>query len=96
MAHFGNWGWDIAHDTLSYSNEAAHILGLPEGNHSVCYQDLLKLIHPADNSEFLHYIEQTQSDDKIFDLEHRIVRPDGTERSVHHRAEAAVIKGVCN
>jgi PAS domain-containing protein len=96
MAHFGNWGWDIAHDTLGYSDEAAHILGLPEDNQSVFYQDLQKLIHPADNSDFLHFIEQMQSEDKIFDLEHRSVRPDGIEHSVHHRPEVAVMKGVCN
>jgi len=87
MAHLGNWEWDIVKDTLHCSNEAREIFGANAGGCPPRYAALLALIHPADKAEFLQFIEQVRANGSVHGLKHRIVRPDGAERVVYHRAE---------
>lgn len=88
MSHLGNWDWDLAHNTLHCSDEAARILGLEESDSPFRYEDLVNLIHPAERDEFKRLMDKARNNGDIHRLVHRIIRQDGSERYVRHRAEA--------
>lgn len=87
MAQLGNWEWDLRRNVLHCSGEASHILGLETGDCPSRYEDLVSFIHPADQDNFQRFIDKVHSNDGINELVHHIVRQDGSERIVRHRAE---------
>ena len=88
MAHLGNWEWDLASNTLRCSAEAARVFGLAPGDCPAGYEDLLGFIHADDRARFEAFMDRVRADGEVLDLVHRIVRRDGSERTVRHRAEA--------
>ncbi len=87
MAHLGNWEWDLGADVLNCSDEAGHILGLETIDCSLAYEGLLDLIHPEDRDDFKYFIDKVRGNGDIYELVHRIIRADGSERVVRHHAE---------
>jgi len=86
-AHLGTFEYLAATQTTVWSEEEYRIYGLAPEQPSPTYQDLLQnYIHP-DDAALLHqcFTEATQNT-AIYDLEHRIVRPDGSIRWVHDQA----------
>lgn len=87
MAHLGNWAWDLKGNQLNCSDETARILGLEAIDCSLSYEGLLELIHPEDREDFKFFIDEVRSKGDIYELVHRIIRVDGSERVVRHRAK---------
>jgi PAS domain S-box-containing protein len=79
IARLGSWEWDIAADTTTGSEEARRILGGgPEE-----FNRFLDYVHPDDWLELKQAIEQLFRDrEESFELEYRIIRPDGAERII--------------
>jgi len=87
MAHLGNWEWDLKNNGLNFSAVAAQILGLKELDCSATFEAMLDLIHPEDSDDFKCFIDKVRSGGDTYELVHRIIRPDGSERVVRHHAE---------
>ena len=87
MAHLGSWEWHVRNNALHCSAEAARILESDTENAPSRYDELVGLIHPADRDDFKYFIEKVQSGNNPHELIHRIVRRDGSERTVRHNAE---------
>ncbi len=79
-ARLGIWGWDARADRFTLSEEWRHILGdapLPR-----TLDELSAMTHPDDRADVLRAFDRTLSGEKSYEIEHRLVRPDGEVRTV--------------
>ena len=85
LAHVGSWEWDIEGDELRWSDEVYRIYGVEPGRFEVSYESFLTMVHPEDRPRLEEAVRQALATGGFFEVEHRIVRPDGTERTVAGR-----------
>ena len=89
IAHLGSWEWVIDSNHLAWSDETYRIFGLQPQSREMTYEASLAMIHPDDLPLIKQFVESVQTGS--FDLptphqiEHKIIRPDGTERLVLER-----------
>ena len=87
IAHLGNWDWDIVNDTLYWSDEIYRIFGLESGQSEPNFRDFLKVVHPDDRKTVNTAVDDAVKRKTPYDLDHRIVRPDGRVQFVHEQGE---------
>jgi PAS domain S-box-containing protein len=81
IASLGSWERDLMAETLRWSEETYRILGLsPE--EPVTFEQFIELIHPEDRDRLLRQQERLLEEGTPIDIEYRIRRPDGKERTV--------------
>lgn len=78
---------DFVNGRAILSEESRRIFGLPPKEGALSPEDLMKMIHPEDRRIQKEALEAAMSGRQPFDLEFRIVRPDGDVRFVHCRDE---------
>jgi len=83
IAHIGSWDWDIPADHVSWSDELHRIYGLEPGSREITYDTFLELVHPEDRDRVKARVEEAYASGAPFEIEHRIVRPDGELRTLH-------------
>ena len=83
IAHLGSWDWHIANNTVKGSDELRRIFGLAPETTPVSFQRFLDCIYPDDQPLVMEEM-QTAVDERKDPLpvEYRVVRPDGTIRTV--------------
>ena len=87
IAHLGSFNYVAATQTTEWSEEEYRIYGLIPGGPSPAYDEMLaKHIHPDDAALLHEVFSKAIQNRSIYELEHRIVRPDGTVRWVVDRA----------
>ena len=86
-AHLGSWHRDLSTNTLSWSDEVFRILGSSPQGISPSHQSFLSFVHPDDRDSYERTVNEALDRDEPYDIEHRIVRPDGTIRLVQDRSE---------
>jgi PAS domain S-box-containing protein len=92
IAHLGTWQWDSLTGKLKWSDEVFRIFGLTPP-HGASYHAFLESVHPKDRSTVEKAVKQTlENPGAGYDIQHRIVRPDGSIRVVHERGEVVVDK----
>jgi PAS domain S-box-containing protein len=79
LTQIGSWEWEIATNTLHWSDEMYRIYGL-ELRTPLTYESFLSRIHPDDRAWVEQIVAQAGRDAQPFHFEHRIVRPGGTVR----------------
>ena len=84
LAKIGNWHWSIPESRLiSCSPEYARIHGVgPDEIHALMEEQLEKVIHPGDRERVAAAFERFDEAGCDFEIEYRIVRPDGEIRHV--------------
>ncbi|QRN98532.1 PAS domain S-box protein [Archangium violaceum] len=87
IAHLGNWDWDLASNQFHGSDEVCRILGLAPYACALSYETLLSLVPPDERQGIEKAMEAARERLEPFRLDHRILRPDGTERIVHQEVE---------
>jgi PAS domain S-box-containing protein len=87
LAHLGSWDWDVRSDKVRWSDETFRIYGLAPQVFVPSFDKLLAVVHPEDRKTLSKHLNAVLHEDKPYDFEHRIVRPDGEVRMVHRRAE---------
>lgn len=87
IAHLGSFEYDAANQTTIWSEEEFRIYGLNPKGPSPEYNVMLeKCIHP-DDAKLLHETFMAAMQNQgVYELEHRIVRPDGSVRWVFDKA----------
>ncbi|KYF92323.1 two-component hybrid sensor and regulator [Sorangium cellulosum] len=92
-ADVGTWRIDLT--TLSDTRDASlnRILGLEERETTQPMDDWLSRVHPADRDEVVTAAERTIRERHVYDIIHRIVRPDGAIRWVHDRGRLIIDRG---
>lgn len=85
LAELGSWCLDIPSDEMTISSEMARILGISQNSEVVKFSDLQRWYHPEEAR--LIQAEKTSALQSCgtYDIDHRIVRPDGTIRYVRSR-----------
>jgi PAS domain S-box-containing protein len=87
IVHLGSWEWSILEDKLYWSDEAYRIVGLLRQAHPRPYDEFRKIVHPADRAAVDKAVQECLAGKGPYNIEHRIVRPDGSERVVHELGE---------
>jgi len=90
FANVGTWDWNVQTGDLVWSERIAPLFGYPEGNLETSYENFLNAVHPEDRDAVMNAVNACVADDEPYDIEHRVVWPDGTVRWLHERG--AVIR----
>ncbi|HVF60528.1 MAG TPA: PAS domain S-box protein [Thermoanaerobaculia bacterium] len=77
-ADLGDWSWDAASDVVTFSARAAQIFGIPPGPH-MTWTAMQELLHPADRDRARLEVERVVAERVQYDIEYRVVRPDGRQ-----------------
>ncbi len=90
LAHLGSWEWDLATNTVNWSDEMFRIWGLGPREFAGSYKAVFQLVHPSDRESFAGCVEKAIQDHQSYELEFRIIRPDATRRIVQARGAVVV------
>jgi len=86
-AHLGSWEMNIATGKSIWSDEFFRICGYEPGNIEPSSEIAFTIIHPDDRERASKTIDNSIKTGIPYDIEKRIVRPDGAVRWVHSRGE---------
>ena len=88
IAHVGSWELDYARQRCTASDEAFRIHGLDADPGEVAHETFLDLVHPDEREAVEAAVIRTEQDPTGgYEMQYRLVRPDGAERFVHVRGE---------
>ena len=87
VGHMGFLDWDLATDAIVLSDEMLRIYGLEGGSNLTTPALVGGYTHPDDLDMVREGLTMALGEDQPYDLDHRIVRPDGVVRWVHAQAE---------
>ena len=87
IAHLGSWQRDTLTDELTWSDGIYRIFGLQPQQFGATLGAFMERVHPEDRAAVRAAVEAATVTHGPYDIEHRIVRPDGTERIVRERGE---------
>jgi PAS domain S-box-containing protein len=84
IAHIGNYLWDEVNNEIIQRSEVIYeIYGVSSEDAPNSFADTLDLVHPDDRERVRVAPQMAFVDGASYDLEYRIVRPDGEIRHVH-------------
>ncbi len=83
IAQLGGWEWDLVKDRMHVSDAACRILGIAPALCDHSQASYLARVHEADRTLVAEAMREAVADGTEFDLDHRLVQNDGTERIVH-------------
>lgn len=87
IAHIGNWEFDVLTGTVTWSEELYRIFGItPDKMPS--FDQLIEVIHPDDRQAFLRVVETALTEGTPYEIDHRIIRPDGVIRYFNSKGKA--------
>jgi len=105
LAHVGGWVWDTATGAVQWSEELHRIHGLDPAGFAGTIDAHLALVHPYDRGPVHRAMEVAVMKPHPFEMEYRIVRPNGEVRWLYARAEVALatsdavtvagLRGIC-
>jgi len=81
-ANIGSWDWDILSGDLVWSERIEPMFGYARGEFGRTYEAFLDCVYPDDREYVQVSVAAAVEEDKAYDIEHRIVWPDGTIRWV--------------
>lgn len=77
-AQLGFWDWDVASGRIVWSYHYARLMGYSSDEFEGTYQSFLECWSPEDRQTISQAIERSLKDDVPFDVESRVVWPDGS------------------
>ncbi len=78
IAHMGSWVWDMSRKKPEWSLETFRLHGVDPKEGEPDIDTILKSIHPADRQNFTAIVGPAAEKGGAFQVEFRIVRPDGS------------------
>ncbi|MBI5396394.1 MAG: PAS domain S-box protein [Verrucomicrobia bacterium] len=93
IAHVGSWMAElrnlenVSQSPLWWSDETYRIFGYEPGTVEVTHEMFARAIAPADRDRVWAEVRAALHERRPYNVEHRLLRPDGTERIVHEHAE---------
>lgn len=105
LAQVGGWVWDVATGAVQWSEELHRIYGLDPASFAGTLEAHLEPVHPDEREKVRAAMYAALTTPEPFELEFRIVRPDGRVRHLYSRAEVALasadavavagLRGIC-
>jgi diguanylate cyclase (GGDEF)-like protein/PAS domain S-box-containing protein len=103
LARIGSWEWDVAADTVTWTDMLYRIYGVAPHEHEATFAGYLQRVHPDDRERVIATIQTALADHAAFRFDERIVRPDGAIRTLQSsgqvftgaNGEPARLLGIC-
>ncbi|HEX6728335.1 MAG TPA: PAS domain S-box protein, partial [Nitrospira sp.] len=83
LAHLGSWSWEIASGEVEWSDELYRIFGYAPRSREMTFDSFVSAVLPDDHDRVLASIDDALAGTAPYDMECRIVRPDGEVRTIH-------------
>lgn len=84
LSHMGSWAWEVAgREALHLSDEWYRIYGFDPKQGRPSWEERLQRVHPEDKDKWRGAIETAIREKSNYDVEFRILLPDGTLKWVH-------------
>jgi formate hydrogenlyase transcriptional activator len=84
LAHMGSWAWRVPErDAVHLSDEWYRIYGFDPGLGMPPWQERLQRVHPEDRNKWRETIEKAIREKSHYEVEFRILLPEGTLKWVH-------------
>lgn len=93
IAQIGSWEWDVATDTVTWSDELFRIFQLEPAEPAPSLTEQSELYHPEDMERLKSAVEASVNKGTPYELELRAYRKDGTTRVCLARGQAEVAQG---
>ena len=87
IAHVGNWAWNLKTGHMQWSDEVCRIFGYHPGSIQPTEEMLLSSVHPDDQAMAARAFAGAVHENKLFNIDYRIVARDGTTRYVNFVAD---------
>lgn len=85
ISHIGSWEFDLNTQRVRWSEELYNIMGLDPGTGDPSNDLFFSMVHPEDREYVSNYVQRTIDGGEMFQYECRIIRPDGTIRTIEAR-----------
>jgi PAS domain S-box-containing protein len=82
LSHTGSVGWKVSSGELHWSEETFRIFGYDRAT-APTLALVFQRTHPKDRATVQHTIDRAQRDGKDFDIEHRLLMPDGSVKHLY-------------
>lgn len=98
ISRLGNWEWEVATDTLRWSEQMYRVFGVDPTDFTPTQAGLLEMVHPDDRAMVGAAVEKSLAEGVSMNFEHRALLRDGTLRYIQVRdrvvldADGAVAK----
>jgi PAS domain S-box-containing protein len=87
LSHTGSFGWDLARSELRWSDETFRIFDYDPAE-APTIDHMLRRVHPADMARVLDAIDRVTHAPDDWELDHRLLMPNGRVKHVHVVARA--------
>lgn len=86
IAHLGNWISDFEAGVIRWSDEVFRIFGIANDQWGGTHEAFMRAVHPDDRERVQRAVDDAlRPEGSEYDIEHRILRPDGSTRVVYQR-----------
>jgi len=92
-AQLGSWQREVERGICSWSDNLYRVLGLPIKGTVPGLETFYSLVHPEDLSRVRETIERSVREKSGYEIEFRLVRPDGAVRTMRSKGEACLVEG---
>jgi PAS domain S-box-containing protein len=90
MAHLGSWESNLEKGDVYWSDELYRVFGFRPQEFVPTYERISDAVHPDDKEVVERAVRQALYEGKPFDVDFRVILPDGSQRIVHSRAEVVL------
>lgn len=87
FARIGTWEWTLQNNVLFWSDEIYAMFGYRLGEVTPSYELFCNALHPEDREGVLRAEEDCLNKQGRYDMEYRVIWPDGTVRWVHESGD---------
>ncbi len=87
IGHIGSWEFDVATQTITWSDEVFRIFGLDPEQSAPTYLQHLQQIHPDDRELWQSTVQTAIAQGTCYRFDFRILQPDGSLRYVNTRGK---------
>lgn len=87
FADIGTWDWDIQTGELHWSERIGPLFGYAPGELETTYDNFLAAVHPDDRKAVVDAVNACVERGETYEIEHRVIWPDGTVRWVLERGD---------
>jgi PAS domain S-box-containing protein len=89
LSRTGSFGWDLSRSELRWSEETFRIFEYDPKGEPPTIEHVIQRVHPDDLDTVRQAIDRITHDKVDWDLDHRLLMPDGRVKSVHVVARAS-------
>jgi PAS domain S-box-containing protein len=84
LSHTGSWAFDVTTRKLIHlSEEHYRLFGVDPAEGMPVWEDWIQRLHPEDRARTMVILERHIRDQTEFELDYRIIHPDGTVKYIH-------------